>query len=148
MLVSQKCRYALRAIFELALRTGEGPVKIGEIAQAQAIPSRFLEVILGELKQGGFTRSQRGRKGGYVLAHEPAGLAVGQIIRFIEGPMGLVTCASGGQTHCPLRGGCVFLPMWDRVRDAMSDVYDTTTFQDLVDEHRRKQGKYVPSYAI
>ena len=132
----------------MARRYGSGPVKIGEIAEAQAIPSRFLEVILGELKQGGFTRSRRGRKGGYVLAHKPAGLAVGQIIRFSEGPVGPVTCASAGQTHCPLRDDCVFLPMWDRVREAMSDVYDTTTFQDLVDEQRRKQGKYVPSYAI
>ena len=63
MLVSQKCQYALRALFELAKRNGEGPVKIAAIAKAQAIPPRFLEVILSQLKQGSFVESQRGSEG-------------------------------------------------------------------------------------
>ncbi len=63
MHISQKCQYALRAIFELAKRKGQGPVKIAETAEAQAIPLRFLEVILSQLKQGEFVSSQRGNKG-------------------------------------------------------------------------------------
>ncbi len=84
MLVSQKCQYALRAIFELAKRTGQGPVKIAEIAEAQAIPVRFLEVILSQLKQGRFAVSQRGSEGGYQLARPPQELTVGEITRVAE----------------------------------------------------------------
>lgn len=149
MLLSQKCQYALRAIFELARRYGEGPVKIGDIAKAQAIPPRFLEAILSQLKQGGFATSQRGSRGGYMLAHDPNDLVVGEIIRFFEGPVGPVTCTGrGAAEHCPLRGDCVFLPMWDRVTEAVTNVYDTTTFQHLVDQHARMAGKHVASYTI
>lgn len=59
MNVSQKCQYALRAVFELAKRRGEGPTTVADIAKAQAIPAKFLELILGQLRQGGFTESRR-----------------------------------------------------------------------------------------
>ena len=64
MFVSQKCQYALRAVFELAKQYGKGPTKILHIAELQAIPVRFLEVILVQLKRGGFVDSQRGKEGG------------------------------------------------------------------------------------
>jgi Rrf2 family protein len=150
MLISQKCQYALRALFELSKREGQGPVKISEIARAQAIPARFLEVILGQLKQAGFVFSQRGSRGGYALARSPKELTVGEVIRFVEGPFGPVICAtSRSHSDCPLYGDCVFLPMWERVREAISDVYDHTTFRDLLEEEVRKAEKeYVPQYSI
>lgn len=149
MLVSQKCQYAVRAVFELSKRHGQGVVKIAEIAEAQAIPVRFLEVILSQLKQGGFVGSRRGKEGGYSLSRPPGGLTVGEVIRFVEGPVGPVDCvedsAAGG---CRLHGSCVFLGMWTRVERAISEVYDSTTFQGLVDEEERLQSEYVPSYVI
>ena len=149
MFVSQKCQYALRAVFELAKRAGEGPVKIAEIAAAQAAPPRFLEVILGELKQGGFVASRRGKHGGYVLLRQPRELAVGEIVRFIEGPFSPVACMEGASKgDCELYGSCAFLPMWDKVRKAISGVYDNTTFRDLLDEEKAAAGRYVPSYSI
>ena len=149
MLVSQKCKYALRAIFELAKHQGQGPVKIAKIAEAQAIPPRFLEVILSQLKQAGFVRSQRGKQGGYVIVGSPEELSVGQVIRFIEGSIGPVGCVVGdAEQNCPLYGECVFLPMWEKARKAISAVYDTTSFQDLVDQERQKAENYVPGYAI
>jgi Rrf2 family protein len=147
-MVSQKCQYALRAVFELSKHFGKGPVKIAEIAEEQAIPVRFLEVILSQLKQGGFVESRRGRDGGYLLSRSPDRLAVGDVIRFVEGPIGPVSCVAGNPTDtCPLHGGCVFLSMWERAREAVTEVYDRTTFEDLVDEERRS-GRYVPSYTI
>ena len=149
MLISQKCQYALRAVFELALRRGEGPVKIADIAEAQAIPIRFLEVILGQLKQGGFVGSQRGSEGGYALLRSPEALTIGEVIRFVQGPVGPVSCLTGKpRKSCQLQGDCVFMPMWRRVQDAMSQVYDGTTFQDLADEERKKSDQYVPTYTI
>ncbi|MFW6107147.1 MAG: RrF2 family transcriptional regulator [bacterium] len=149
MLISQKCQYALRALFELAKRRGQGPVRIADIAQAQAIPPRFLEVILGQLKQAGFVRSRRGNRGGYELDRPPESLAVGEVIRFVEGPIAPVVCAADkSRSACPLYGDCVFLPMWERVKGAISEVYDHTTFQDLVEQEARKGEEYVPSYTI
>ncbi|MBM4042845.1 MAG: Rrf2 family transcriptional regulator [Planctomycetes bacterium] len=149
MLVSQKCQYAVRATFELAKRYGNGPVRIADIAEAQAIPVRFLEVILNQLKQGGFVLSHRGSRGGYLLARPPAELTVGDIIRFIEGPLGPVICAMGSsKSDCRLYGECVFLPMWERVRAAISGVYDQTTFQSLVEMDALRTEEHALSYSI
>lgn len=149
MLVSQKCQYALRALFELAKREGNGPVRIADIAEAQAIPVRFLEAILGQLKHAGYVQSQRGARGGYLLVRLPEELTVGEVIRFIEGPLGPVTCTVGKEhIDCPMNGDCVFLPMWQRANEAVADVYDTTSFLDLVRQEERKGKAYVPCYAI
>jgi Rrf2 family protein len=149
VLVTQKCQYALRALFELARRGNGRPVKIAEVAQAQAIPKRFLEVILSQLKQGGFVTSQRGSEGGYTLARTPGDLSVGEVIRFVQGPVGPVDCLEGdARDKCPLSRGCVFLPMWQEAADAISGVYDKTTFQDLLEQAPRTHDERVASYAI
>ena len=149
MLLSQKCQYALRAAFHLAKHHSQGPVKIADIAEAQAIPKRFLEVILGQLKQGGFVASHRGNEGGYTLDRDPSDLTVGEIIRFVEGPIGPVGCMAGdSQEKCPLHGKCVFMPMWVQVRDNLEDVYDNISLQDLVEQERQRSRTYQPDYAI
>ena len=149
MLITQECQYALRAVFELCRRCGQGPVKNADIATAQAIPARFLEVILGQLRRAGFVSSKRGNTGGYILAREPAELTIGEVIRFMQGPVGPVDCVVGAsEKSCPLYGACVFLPMWERARKAVLDVYDNTSFQDLLEEEQRNRGEFVPCYAI
>jgi len=147
MHLSQKCQYALRAVFDLAGHNGEEPVKIADIAKRQAIPLRFLEQILGQLRQGGFVESRRGYAGGYLLARSPAGLSVGEIIRFVEGPLGPVRCTTES-TACPLTGACVFLPIWEEAKNAMAKVYDNTSFQDLVDQEARMRNDVALNYAI
>jgi Rrf2 family protein len=149
--VSQKCQYAVRALFELAKQHGKGTVRIADIAEAQAIPIRFLEVILSELKQGRFVESRRGKAGGYLLAAAPDHVSVGDVVRFVEGPLAPVACLDGGESAeglCPLHGNCVFLAMWARAQNAVSEVYDSTTLQDLMDEERRLRSRFVPNYAI
>jgi len=150
MRISQKCQYALRAIFELAKRNGQGPVKIGEVARVQAIPTRFLEVILRQLKQAGFVDSQRGNEGGYLLTRSPEELSVGDVIRYVQGSIGPVMCVLGEHNNnkCPLYGDCVFLPMWKEVQHAILEVYDKTTFQSLVDREKQMHDDYVPGYSI
>ena len=150
MLVTQKCQYGLRALFELALRYGEGPVKIASIAEAQAIPHRFLEVILSQLKQGGFVDSQRGNEGGYFLIRDPEDITVGDIVQFIQGTFTPVDCVMGKEKNkkCPLYGDCAFLPMWEQVQKAISDVYDKTTLKDLVSQQLEKNVESVPCYSI
>ena len=137
MAVTQKCQYALRALFELAKREGSGAAPAGELADAQAIPKRFLEVILHQLRQGGFVESQRGKEGGFYLARPAAEVTVGAVIRFMDGPISPVDCHRGRPDHdCPLRGQCVFRGLWDEARVALERVYDTRSLKDLVDADR------------
>ncbi len=149
MFVSQKCQYALRAVFELARCHGQGSIKIARIAEAQAIPRRFLEVILSQLKQAGFVASQRGNKGGYFLTRPPDDLTVGEVMQFVQGPLGPVSCIVGdAKNPCPLYGNCAFLPMWKEVQKALSDIYDNTTFQDLIDQEKQKAVEGMFCYSI
>jgi len=142
MQVSQKCLYALRAIFELAKRKDEGPTKIAEVAKAQAIPQRFLESILSQLKQAGFVESHRGSNPGYVLIRSPDDLAVGEIIEFVEGPIGPTACLIGKSNvnECPLRSQCIFMGMWEEIHNVISDVYNRITIGDLV----RRENEQTP----
>lgn len=132
MILSQKCQYALRAVYEITLRQEDWPVKSGDIAEAQAIPPRFLENILAQLKQGGFIDSRRGKAGGYMLADPEREITVGEIIRFIQGPLVPVHCMIEAPNTCELHGSCPFHSMWDRARKAVIEVYDTTTMHDLI----------------
>jgi len=134
MQVSQKALYALRAVFELAKRYDQGPVKISDIAETQAIPQRFLEVILSQLKQAGFLESRRGSDGGYVLSRSPEELTVADVVGFIQGPVGPTACLieKSSINKCSLYDTCIFKSMWEKIRDAISEVYDNTTFSDLV----------------
>jgi len=149
MLVTQKSRYALRALFELARRGGDHPVTIAEVARAQLIPARFLEGILAQLKRGGFVDSRRGAEGGYVLARAPARISVGEILRFLQGPLEPVECLGDPPREaCPLRPDCVFIPMWKEAARAVSGVYDATSFQDLVDRDAQQRRSGAPDYSI
>jgi len=149
MSISQKCQYAVRAIFELAKRGQGTSITIGEVAEAQAIPIRFLEVILAQLKQGGFVESRRGVQGGYRLAQDPNTLTVADIIQFIDGPIDPVKCTLGErETDCRLYGHCVFLNLWRKARDAVVEVYQDATFQKLIQEEQEGKENLLTNYSI
>jgi len=140
--VSQKCKYGLRAIFELALRDTTDPVKIRDIASAQAIPPRFLEVILAELKHGGFVESRRGNGGGYILARPAHNLTVGEVLSFLQGG------ARTSRYRTSLIGDYAFSKMWGKIGAAISDIYNNTTFAGLVKQELVKRKTYIPNYTI
>jgi Rrf2 family protein len=130
--ISKKCHYALRALFELARHEGEAPLKIGQIAESQGIPARFLEAILNQLKQGGFVQSRRGVEGGYQLARPASQITAGEVIRFVEGPLSPASCPEDASpSQCPFRS------MWLRAEQALAGVYDSTTLAEIVEEVRR-----------
>jgi Rrf2 family protein len=85
--ISAKVDYAVRALCEIAARSGDVPVKADEIARAQDIPHSFLENILVDLRRAGFVRSLRGQVGGYRMAAEPSSITIADVIRAVEGPL-------------------------------------------------------------
>src|SRR6516225_6375089 len=144
MSVSSKCYYAIRGVYALAEYERVEPMKIAEIADREQIPIRFLEVILGQLKGGGFVQSRRGAEGGYRLAKPPDQITVGQVMRFVDGPIAPVDCVSQSRPkECEFHGECHFFGFWGRVRQAISDVVDKTTFADLIQENQQRKRGYV-----
>jgi Rrf2 family protein len=142
----RKNQYALRAIFELAKHGGKGPTKISDIADAQSIPLRFLEVILHELKGSGLIDAKRGFYGGYYLTRSPDQITVADVMSFLQGSPKAVQCAACvAKVKCPHGHRCAFSSMWNRVNRAISQVYTETTIQDLLDNDRQLHGKKLSS---
>lgn len=136
MKISVKAEYALEAIFDLAMQPGTEPVRIADIAKRRKIPQKFLELILSNLKQGGFVESRRGADGGYLLARPAAQIFVGEIIRHIDGPVERRS-ESGG-----------FEDFWRRVDSSVNEIVDRTSFQQLADEWQAKQNLYIANWEI
>ena len=146
-LLSQKCHYAVKAIFDLAHDHAGDVTKLATIAERQGIPARFLEGILRELRQGGFVESRRGAEGGYLLARRPSAIRVGDIIRFIEGDLRPVT----GATEGPLgrvSAGSVFDDLWRDAQAALWSVFDGVHFQQLVDDESARRRDWSSDYVI
>ena len=121
---------------------GNPLLSVSDIADRQNIPLRFLETILGQMKQAGFVVSRRGSQGGYLLARPAEQLTVGQVLRYIGGPLGPVACADeNSSASCGLDGSCALSGMWKRVHKALAEIYDSTTLASLVEEHRTEAGR-------
>jgi len=140
MRLSTKGEYASRAMLELSLRYAQGPLHIREISSAQHIPERFLEQILLLLKRAGYLRSRKGHQGGYALAKPPSAITVAEVIRVMDGPLAPIDCVSVmSHEACPMEGTCGLRWLWKEVRDAVAQILERTTFDDLVrkTKHRR-----------
>ena len=149
MKISKKCLYALRAIFELALRDINEPTKIQTIAETQGIPQRFLEAILNDLKYGGFVGSKRGHKGGYTLDRAPEGLTIGEVIEYIQGPISVNPDDNKNSDKIQIYSGDkVFEQLWQEVNKTMFDVWNSKTFADLVEFERNNKSTTIPDYII
>ena len=149
MKISKKCQYALKAVFELASRNTGEPVKIHDIAGAQRISPRFMEVILNELKHGGFVESRRGNEGGYMLAREAKNLTVGEVMEYIQGPISVAPDGEGKSNRSTAFGQDeAFKQLWQEVNNAVSGVCDSRTFADLVEFERARREACAPNYII
>jgi len=129
MRISAKADYAVRAAIELAA-AGDGPVKGDSIAQAQGIPLRFLENILGDLRHAGIVASRRGAEGGYALARPASEITVADVIRAVDGPLASVR---GGRPEDVTYEGAAepLAQVWIAVRASLRTVVEHVTLADL-----------------
>lgn len=123
MKISTKGRYGLTVMIELAKRTGEGPVSLKTIAGENNLSEHYLEQLVPPLRNAGLVKSVRGAYGGYMLAKAPTEITAGDIIRVLEGP---ITPVEGIEEEEPVKQA-----LWIRIRDAVKNVLDTTTLEDL-----------------
>jgi Rrf2 family protein len=136
-MLSQKTRYAIRAMQHLADRYGEGPVQLAEIAAVQKIPANFLTVILSELSRYGIVASLRGKDGGYWLAIPPIDITYGDLIRVMRGSLALLPCASRFAhekcKNCVDEGECRTRALMLQVRDRTAEILDSIRLSDPIE---------------
>lgn len=135
-MISQKAKYALRALVALARAPQGDPVVISEIARAQRIPKKFLEQILLDLKRHGLLASRRGKGGGYVLLRPADDITYGEVLRIVDGPIAPLPCLSitaYRRCHdCADEALCETRHVFSHVAAATRKVLDNTTIADAL----------------
>ncbi len=135
--------YGMRAVLDLAVHSGAGPVQTREIASRQHIPEQFLEQLLASLRRAEVVRSTRGAGGGYSLATAANKITVGQVLRALSGPLvptELVTGEGEDRVVAELPETIVVRHFWETVRAALRGVCDETTVQDLLERRSHHAG--------
>ena len=138
MKLSTRGRYGTRALLDLALHQGEGPVLLKDIAQRQQISLRYLEHLITPLLAAGIIRSTRGARGGVWLAKSPQEIKLSEVIRLLEGSIAPAECVNDPMT-CPRSDLCVTRDIWAELKKAMNGVLESVTLQDLVERQKRKE---------
>lgn len=135
-MISQKAKYALRALVALAQAPKGEPVFTSDIAEQQSIPKKFLEQILLDLKRSGILTSRRGKFGGYQLLKDPAEITFGSILRIIDGPIAPLPCLSRIAYRrcddCKSEGSCEIRRIFAEVAEAERNVLDRRTIADAI----------------
>ncbi len=133
-MLSQKTRYALKALLELAALPAGATLSSAAISARRTIPVKFLEAILVELNRGGLVRGQRGRSGGYQLARSADEISFGAVVRLMEGPLALLPCVSQTQyrrcADCPDERACELNRIFRTVRHSTAAILDDWTLAD------------------
>jgi Rrf2 family protein len=135
-MLTAKGKYGLKALVHLsALPAGETTQAI-DIAETNSIPKKFLDAILGELRNAGIVHSKKGPGGGYMLARPPGDIKLGYVIRTLDGPLAPIACASRTAYQpcddCADVDSCAVRLTMMKVRDAMSDILDRLTLADML----------------
>jgi Rrf2 family protein len=138
-MLTAKGKYGLKALVHLAAMAPGDTTQAIDIADANNIPKKFLDAILGDLRNAGIVFSKKGPGGGYLLARSPAEINVGQVIRTLDGPLAPIACASR-TAYRPCRDcvdvkTCAVRIAMSEVRDAMSDILDRMTVADMMTKH-------------
>ena len=149
---SKKTKYGLNALVNLAKKFDQGPVLIADLSNEERIPQKFLEAILLDLKKHGILDSKKGKGGGYLLAKHPRDIKIGQVVRILEGPLAPVPCVS--QTayrkcdECRDEKTCGLRVVMKDVRDAIANILDTTSLEDVLLKAENQRSSEDMNYQI
>jgi Rrf2 family protein len=132
MKLSTRSRYGIRILMELAQHDAGQPVQVSAISKNQAIPAKYLELLIRTLKKARVIRSVRGARGGHMLAKSPDQITMGQMVRLFEGQTDLVACVSTPE-RCAMAKECRVRNVWVEATEALFEKLDATTIADLVD---------------
>lgn len=140
--LSTKGRYGLKAMFDLAVHYGDGPIALKSIAERQIISDHYLEQLIAILRKAGLVKSVRGAQGGYMLATDPKNITVGDIIRTLEGPLAPSDCVMEDESKaCERANYCVTKGVWEKIRDSVNNVIDSITLEDMLEDYNKIKNK-------
>ncbi|MDB4896809.1 MAG: putative transcriptional regulator [Firmicutes bacterium] len=148
MKLSTKGKYGVKALFELALHEGAGPMSLKAISERQGLSEHYLEQLAAPLRKSGLIVSVRGAQGGYVLGRAAGQITVGDIIRVLEGPIGFTDCSVEGEPAPDGAADCVVHGVWEKVTRQIIAVIDGITLADLVEQAHAEQAKHNLTYQI
>ncbi len=133
MRISTRGRYAIRMMIEFAMHPNI-PTKIIQVSTNQGISEKYLEQIVSTLTKAGYVKGIRGALGGYILAKSPEEYTVGDILRVTEGSLAPVFCLDDGSEPCEKDNVCVTRKLFKKIEDAINQVVDNITLEDLLNE--------------
>ncbi len=136
MKLSTRTRYGLRAILELAEHSEQGPLQLRVIAGRQEVSAKYLEQLMSVLKSAGLVRSVRGARGGYVLARPPGKIRLSEVFHCLEGRVTTAECVES-RDACRRSADCAARLLWTDVQNAVENVLNSATLQDLINRSRR-----------
>lgn len=139
MRLTQKSKYAVRALMELALNECGSPLGVAEIARRQRIPERFLEQIFGELRKANILESHRGAHGGYCFAMPTQEITVLDILEILDGEIRPARCSAGGVCYIADAPLCATSKVWDEARIALEEVFGKYSIAQLAEEERERR---------
>ena len=146
-MLTAKGKYGLKALMHLGSVPPGKTVLAVDIAEANNIPKKFLDAILGELRNAGIVYSKKGPGGGYILARAPDEIQISQVIRTLDGPLAPIACASRTAFHqcddCKDVRACAVRLAMTKVRDAMAEVLDRMTVADMLRGESRSSVRYL-----
>jgi len=149
MKLSTKGRYGLRAMLDLAVNSDAEHVSLFSIAKRQEISGKYLEQVFSALRNANLVKSVKGAQGGYVLANDPSSIKIGTILRVLEGNIdivdmdpGFVSLAEDDISYC-IRVG-----VWEKMNERINKLFDSTSLEDLVREHKKMNGSQESMYYI
>ena len=143
MKLSKRGEYGLRALIDIGIahQLGRDLLQLNELAEIEKIPVKFLEQILIDVKQGGFLESVRGKYGGYRLSKPAKEIVIGQIVRYLDGPLAPISCVSQTayeRCSCPDEAHCGLRMLMLDVRNAIANILDRYTLENIVEVALRK----------
>lgn len=145
-MLTKKAKYGLKAMLHLARLEFGQSVFVATIAETNAIPKKFLDTILGELRTAGMLSSKKGRNGGYVLARRPERITIGEILRVLDGPLAPIACASRTNyvpcDDCETVEACEIRIVMLDVREALAGILDHTTLAEVRDSTQDRMASF------
>jgi len=140
--LSTKGQYGLKAMYDLALNYGNEPISLKSIAERQEISEYYLEQLMAILRKAGLVRSVRGAYGGYMLTRDPSEITVGDVLRALEGPIGIVDCVlEQDAIKCLKYENCISRIVWEKIRDSIINTIDSITLLDMCNEAKKRNNK-------
>jgi Rrf2 family protein len=135
MKLTMRGDYGLRAMVDLAMYYGQGPIESSNIANRQYVPKKYLDQILMVLRKEGLVKSVRGPQGGHMLSRPPAEITMAQVMQALEGYVPPMECLSNPDV-CKLSPGCALRGVWQQIDEMTQRILMTTTIEDLAQRHR------------